>query len=132
MDSETNILVRQMIATALFTLGLLWAIMAVAVFSSVVSGSFAKVGPIIFWGVGFLIWLGWGLIAFTNLKRKREIAAWFLSALFHASMLIALLAHIEIPLNFGESVVIPIWCASALAGSLFGFGLTLKNKEERS
>jgi hypothetical protein len=131
MESDTNILIRQILATVLFILGMVWAIVAAVVLADVFIGTFSKIGPILFWIFGSLIWVSWGLIAFTSPKRQKELTAWLFSAFFHAAMLIILIQHIEGPRRLDRLVVIPIWWAVAFVASIAGAVLTLKNDEER-
>ena len=131
MESETNILVRQILAGALFTFGVVWAVVAGAAFADILTEALTKISPVIFWTVGSLIWGSWGLIAFTSLRRKRELAAWFVSALFHAAMLAAVVVRIDDSWRFGRFALIPIWWAVAFFTSVAAIVLTLRNGEER-
>lgn len=132
MDSEANILIRQILAGLLFTLGIVWAVMAGAVFADALSGAFTKIGPIVYWAGGSLIWLSWGLIAFTNIRRKKELIAWVVSALFHAATLVPLIVRIDASWRLDCFAVIPIWWAVAFLVSITAIVLTLKNEEERA
>jgi uncharacterized membrane protein len=132
MDPEANILIRQILAGVLFTLGIVWAVMAYAVFADALSGSLTNMGPIVYWTVGSVIWVSWGLIAFTNIRRKKELTAWIVSALFHAATLVPLIVRVDASWRFDRSVVIPIWWAAAFLVSIAAIVLTLKNEEERA
>ena len=132
MDPEANILIRQILAGVLFTFGIVWAVMAGAVFADVLSGSLAKIGTIAYWAVGSAIWVSWGLIAFTNIRRKKELTAWSFSAVVHAATLVPLIIHIDASWRFDRFIVIPIWWTVALLVSITGIVLTLKSEAERT
>jgi hypothetical protein len=128
MDSETNVLWRQIVAGVLFAFGLLWAIMAFAFFANVVTRGFNRFFPILFWGLGSLIWISWGLIVFHKLGRVRELAAWIFSAGFHGALTTVSLWHLWVrdaypPTGFA---VLMIWWAAAFAGSVAGVVLALR------
>src|SRR5687767_7197301 len=114
MDPESNILVRRCLAAALFFVGFLWAVLAVRSFQE------ASPGFVAFLAVGMSIWIGWGFIAFSGLRRKKEILGWSVSAVYHAAVLIMLLPIIDPPWNLRAIAVIPIWWAIALVFSIIG------------
>ena len=132
MDSEANILIRQILAGVLFTLGIVWAVMAGAVLSDALSSALTNIGPIAYWGVGSAIWVSWGLIAFANIRRKIELTAWIVSVLFHAATLALLVVRIDAAWRFDLLVLIPIWWIAAFLVSISGIVLILKNEEERA
>jgi hypothetical protein len=89
-------------------------------------------GVATFLAVGMLIWISWGFIAFSGLRRKKEIFGWSVSAIYHAAVLLMVIPIIDPPWRFHASAVIPIWWAIALVFSIVGIGLTLRNEEERA
>jgi uncharacterized membrane protein len=132
MDPEANILIRQILAGVLFTLGLVWAVMAGAVFADALTGALTKIGPILYWTVGSAIWVSWGLIAFTNIRRKKELTAWIVSALFHAATLAPFIVRSDVSWRLDRLMVIPLWWIAVVLVSVAAIVLTLKNGEERA
>jgi hypothetical protein len=136
MDSETNVLWRQIVAGVLFAFGLLWAIMAFVFFADVVTRGFNRFFPILFWGLGSLIWISWGLIVFHKLGRVRELAVWIFSAGFHGALTTVCVWHLWVGDSFAPAeshrlIVLPIWWTVALAGSVAGIVLALRQGGER-
>lgn len=132
MDPEANILIRQILAGILFVVGIVWAVVAGAVVADALSGTLTKIGPMLFWILGSAIWVSWGLIAFTNMRRKKELMAWIVSVFFHAATLVLLIVRFDRSWRLDRLAVIPIWWAVAFFASLAALILTLKNEEEKA
>lgn len=98
MDAETNSFVRRILAGVLFIGGILWAFFATGIlFQNFLKGAEAKVGALTIFGVGSVVWVSWGIVAFSQMKRTWELIVWFVSATYHLAVLARSSAHRSAP-----------------------------------
>ena len=117
----------QWIARIVFCLGMVWVIPGF-IYLRDAGGKATHLGWTAFWIVGSLLWLGWGIVAFTSIQARFARAIWISSAIFHGFVLVVLLlvlaaTWISFPERMAFLWFIPAWWLIAAAVSLYAYGM---------
>ena len=89
-----------------------------------------------FWSLGVVVWIGWGIVAFSKVGTRFVRAIWMGSAFFHGSVLAILLIPLAATWAAYQGRVsilwlIPAWWSIATLASLFAYGVLKIDEAER-